>query len=569
MARSSRNTGNKGGNKAAATSQTGMNRRGFLGLMAAGAASLTASAGAWADTNVKAAAARRGRRRKPNILFIITDDQPLRSFGFLSGKALTPHIDGLAAQGVYFPRGYTTTSVCTPSRFGCLTGEYPSRCRSKSFQRATSAERQTCVGWNTNTGPGQTNLPQVLREAGYVTGIVGKCHGMSAPPYQQVPSDSDPADPEVAGVLRQNQQQLIEAVRRSGFDYAASLNRGNLDGYGVPCRALRQHNVEWTVKGALDFIEQNKNLPFYLYLSTTLLHGPSPLKSLESDPRITEAGLLEEPLTVQPSRQSVLERAKAAGVSRWLAAATWLDDGVGVVLNKLEELGLAEDTLVFYFNDNGVEGGKGTCYEGGVRTPIIIRWKGVIEPHRCQELVQNIDFAPTILDACGVEPPGDLPLDGLSLTPLLTGQRAEWRHSLYFEIGHTRAVCTKKWKYLAFRVPPSRRRPKEERLRMQERYLDRARKAGRPDKLLKKDPDARITHLGGVPGGEDNERWQGLRTYIKNYYDADQLYDLDNDPEEQNNLANDPAYKGKLEEMKALLREHLAGLPGTFAEFKA
>jgi arylsulfatase A-like enzyme len=421
------------------------------------------------------------------------------------------------------------------------------------------------VTWNTHIFEGAPNLPKVLQQRGYVTGAVGKWH-LGGPNPKPIPLESDPTDPKIARILADNQARLCEHVRKQGFDYAASMHLQNLK--NNPCRALGQHNIEWTVKGALDFIDQNKDRPFYLYMATTLLHGPNPLDSLKSDPRITEAGLLKAPLKVQPSRQSVLRRVRAASLPERAAPATWLDDGVGAVLKKLDDLGLAEGTVVFYFNDHGVEGGKGSLYEGGVRTPTIIRWKGAIKPRRCDELIQNVDFAPTILDVCGIETPEGMLLDGLSVMPLLTSGKKKLHDSLYFEIGHTRAVCTKKWKYLAFRIPPSQYKSKKERLRILENYKSRKQEKDALEKSFKLDPDARSTHLGMIPGGSGTERGNALKHYGKHYYDADQLYDLESDPGEQNNLAGNPAYKEELQQMKALLRKHLAGLPGTFAEFK-
>lgn len=505
------------------------------------------------------------RRKRPNIIFIITDDQHLSTFGFLGGKALTPNIDRLAAQGVFFSRGYVSTSVCTPSRFTCLTGRYASRCQHPNFINNISAEGQTRITWNTHMLENMPNLPKTLQRAGYVTGAVGKWH-LGGPNLKRIPLESDPSNPRIAKLLRDNQAQLCNHIKKQGFSYAASMHLQNLK--NNPCRALGRHNIEWTVKGALDFIEQNKDRPFYLYMATTLLHGPNPLESLKSDPRITEAGLLKEPLKVQPSRESVLRRVKAAGLPERAAPATWLDDGIGAVLNKLGELALDKDTLIFYFNDHGVEGGKGSLYEGGIRTPTIIRFKGTIEPHRCDELIQNIDFAPTILDACGIEEPKAMTLDGLSLMPLLRGRKKKLSDSLYFEIGHTRAVCTKKWKYLAFRIPPSEYKSKKERLRMLENYRDKRQARDELEKSFTLDPDARTTHLGMLPGGVGTEKGNALTHYKKHYYDPDQLYDLENDPKEQNNLADKPAYKEILEEMKTLLRKHLSNLPGTFAEFK-
>ena len=511
-----------------------MNRREFL--KACGCAVATALPGVPCPA---------GRRRPPNVIFIITDDQSLDSFGFLRHKALTPNIDRLARDGVYFSRAYATTSVCTPSRYTCLTGRYASRSTHPKFLRGISKEGQTWVHWNADMGCGEDNVAKALRRAGYVTGIVGKLHGFELPGHSKsLRNDSDPNDPAVRRILAADQAAFAAGLEKHGFDVAQRLHRGNLQSMKNFPDALRQHNPEWTVEGALNFIEANKDRPFYLYFATTLLHGPSPLESLKSDPRITEAGLLDRPPKVQPLRESVFARVKAAGLPESAAPATWLDDSIGALLNKLEQLNLSEDTLIVYFNDHGHEGGKGTLYEGGVRTPTIIYWPKTVVPSACDELIANIDFVPTILSACRVAPPKGTILDGMDLMPLLTGKSTHTRDSLYCEIGHTRAVITKRWKYLAFRVPPT----------VRQAWGD--------------DPELRITHIHRVAGGDGTERGQGLKHYAKHYFDPDQLYDLQNDPREENNLANQPEYEHLLRKMQSLLKSHLERVPGTFAEFR-
>ena len=539
-----------------------MRRRAFLKRLGAGAAAAGLAPG-WCLGEPSP-------KRRPNVLFLITDDQHVNTLGFLGKegrKALTPHIDKLARESVYLSRCYASSSVCTPSRFTCLTGRYASRSRTANFLRSISREGQTDVQWNTDLRPADVTLPKVLRANGYVTGAVGKWHNGGPPEWgrlrKAIAPDADPARAKVAGRLRDAQKALHEHVRSCGFDYAESINLGNFAAH--PCRRLRHHNPEWITAAALKFIEANKDRPFYLYMATTLLHGPSPLKSLRADPRIAHCGLLAEPPGVQPSRQSVLRRAKAAGVPDRLAGATWLDDSVGAVLAKLDELHLADNTLVIYFNDHGVEGGKGSCYEGGVRTPCFLRFPGIAKPGRCDALVQNVDFAPTILAACGIERPREMTLDGLDLTPLLTGRKAKLRDSVYCEIGHTRAVCTERWKYIAFRIPPSKQLTKAQRIAVCRRY--RAMKARREDKDFAVDPDAPLSHMG-FPGGQGTERGSALKKHRKTYYDADQLYDLRGDPDEQTNLAAAADHKDKLAEMRTLLTEHLARAPGTFAELK-
>ena len=542
-----------------------LQRREFLKRVGA-----AAGAAAMGAITVPARAAKKATR--PNVVFIITDDQRVESFGFLHRKgrgkrALTPHIDRLAGQGMVLSRCYATSSVCTPSRFTCLTGMYASRAGSTNFRKQITREGQTVVQWNTDIGPDDQMLAKALKADGYVTGAVGKWHNGAAPGWlairRKLKGDDDPADAAVARTLRAGQDALHAMVRARGFDYAASINLGNFGAHEL--RKLRYHNPEWITKGALDFIEANKARPFYLYMATTLTHGPPALKSLRADPRITHAGLLAEPLDVQPSRADVLKRVKAAALPERLAGSTWLDDSIGAVLAKLDALSLADNTLVIYFNDHGVESGKGSCYEGGVRTPCFVRWPGRIKPGKTDALVANIDFAPTILAACGIAPPKPMVLDGLDIMPVLTGKKAKVRDSVTCEIGYTRAVVTDRWKYLAFRIPPSRQLTKAQRAAVCQRY--RAMKAKREDKDFPVDPSAPLSHMG-FPGGQATERGSALKRYRKVYYDADQLFDLTRDPGEQTNLAPDPAHKAKLAEMQALLRKHLATVPGTFAEFK-
>ena len=505
-------------------------------------------------------------RRKPNVLFIITDDQALDSFGFIKHKALTPHIDRLAGEGVYFSRGYVSSSVCTPSRYSCLTGRYASRSQVTKFTRGITREGQTWVHWNSDLALSETNIAKVLRDNGYATGVVGKLHGFELPGHHKsINRQADPSDPKVIAALEQDQQLFAQGLKQHGFDYAAHLHRGNLgSGRSIPL-PLCQHAPEWTAQAAIEFMEQNKDRPFYLYYATTLLHGPNPLTSLKSDPRISEVGYLDEAPRVQPPRESVFKRVQQAGIDEKYAPATWHDDNIGALLKKLDELGIADNTLVIYFNDHGADGGKGTLYEGGIRTPIIMRYPERIRPGRCDELIQNVDFVPTILSACGITPSAGLKTDGVDLMPLLTGATDKTRESLYCEIGYTRAVVTSQYKYLAFRVPPSRDISREDNLKAMQAAANKtpSKKSG-----LEINPEGHITHIHRFPGGDGTELGNGLKRYRTHYFDRDQLYDLKHDPDEEVNLVNDPAYKTVLEEMQLALKQHLEKAPGTFAEFK-
>lgn len=516
--------------------------------------------------------------KRPNIVFIITDDQHLSEFGFLQHQALTPNIDRIAKEGAYFSRGYCTTSVCTPSRYTCLTGNYASRCPAPGFTNDTTPEGMTRVRWNTTLNPKQPNVANVLQKAGYKTGVIGKWHvgGIDGAKEEVPPRGSDPANPDIARILRQNQERLCAAIRKHGFDFAANVYAGNpLDSNALINTGCTEHNMEWLTQAALTFIEEHKAEPFYLYFATTLSHFPNVLNSLKADARITAAGLLEKPIEgVQPSRESVLQRVKAAGLPESTAGATWLDDGVGAILAKLDQLGIAENTLVVFYNDNGMEHqSKGTVYEGGIHTPILARWPGVIAPQTCDKFIQNIDFAPTFFEVAGVQPPAEMHLDGASLLPLITGKPVAWRDSIYSELGYTRAVNRAHWKYIAFRVPPSINPPLAQRMEEQKKTFAEMEQHNAWIKgKWQLDPEARVTHLGLEYGGGFMERlifvMKPPMPYMANYYDADQLYDLEKDPLETTNLAKDPAHKDKLGEMQALLKSYLVKLPGTFDVLK-
>lgn len=500
---------------------------------------IKAGAGGLCALALGSGVARAAGARRPNVVFILSDDQNTDTIGCFGGKALTPNIDRMAKEGVKFTRAYAVTSVCTPSRYECLTGQYASRNQSPQFLKACPAGEPSNVGFNVAIMPETLNLGSVLRGAGYATGFVGKWHtGM--PPKAPYPPGGKFEDPKVARALAETQRRTVEYIKSCGFDYAASVYRGNLADHKL--NALTDHNQEWVTKGALDFIEQYKDRPFFLHMCTTLQHSPFPLKSLrQGNPLMTPAGLLQEAPQVQPSRKSVLERVRAAGLPEQMAHATWLDDGVGAVMRKVEEIGQLENTLFIFFSDNATMGGKGTCYDGGAQTPCLMMWKGKLkEGAVCGKLVQNTDFAPTILEACGVTPPAEMKLDGASVLGLLSGKAAPWRDTTLLEVGHTRAVVHGKWKYIALRYPPKMKAQIEAGTWTEKPY--------HMDNPLDLQRTAEKNHPA--------------------YWDADQLYDLENDPQERKNLARDPACAQTLEEMKGRLKAELAKFDRPFGEFR-
>jgi arylsulfatase A-like enzyme len=210
---------------------------------------------------------------------------------------------------------------------------------------------------------------------------------------------------------------------------------------------------------------------------------------------------------------------------------TWIDDQVGAILRKLNQMGVAENTIVIFKVDHNTETGKGTCHQKGIRIPMVMKWPGVIEPASvCTSRVQNIDFVPTVFEIAGAAPPDGMHLDGTDWMPLLTGEVDQIHEDLFFEFGYTRAVLWGKWKYIALRYP--------------QRLID-AMQSGELDE---------------APNHTD-QRLQGqmnvaIETYPA-YFDPDQLFDLERDPAEFHNLAEDPVYADVLREMKSRLQTYL------------
>jgi arylsulfatase A-like enzyme len=505
---------------------------------------------------------------RPNIVFFIADDMQRYMFNCL-GEArqpyLTPHLDRLVAEGTLMSGQYVSAPVCTPSRFSCLTGRYASRSESARLKKTIDRDGQSVVGWNTMIEPGQITLPSLLKQAGYRTGMVGKNHVIEAPGRKKIGYQEDPTDPAVRERIEADQQMLCAAMRDGGFDYAASIYHNNPDGNGP--RALAVHNLDWITQAGLTFIEESEDKPFFLYFATTVPHGPGNAeRSWNADPRITAGGFLESVPQVLPPRHTIPQRLKEAGLptddSR--ANVLWLDDALGALLDKLRELRLDHNTIIFFFNDHG-QGAKGTLYERGIRNPSIVWRHGGFPCGSVSRVrISNIDFAPTILEFAQVKSPADH-FDGVSFRSVLEGRTDPIHDSLFFEMGFTRATIKGNWKYLALRYPErAERMTAEERAETLKKFNANQREHSKRINTL--DPQSPFSHIALIPGGGGAEAASTGK--YPGYYDADQLYDLSRDPQEQTNLARSAEHAEVLSEMKQELKQYLDGLPGGFAELK-
>ncbi len=472
--------------------------------------------------------------KHPNIVWFITDDTNVDMLGYAGGTVLTPAIDRIAHEGVVCTQYHCSSPACCPSRFSYLTGLHPGHSLDSRFRGAFPPGQPYSIGFNVQCEPSMPTIASVLKGAGYRTGFVGKWHAGSprrsfhGHTYRE---DDDPSTPEVARKLHEDYRSMQAELRGIGFDYADSISWGNTD--NRPLKALQYHNLEWHTHGALEFLGQcaDSGRPFFLNMATTTIHGPHHVESLETDGRATEWGLLDTMPQVQAPRATVFERLKAAGieVTHRSAGALWTDDAFGAVVQRVEEMGVADNTIFIFSTDHGVgvTSGKFTCYQGGVSIPHALKWAGHLTADTtCNALLQNVDFMPTLLEAAGVSVPADMHADGLSRWAQLRGAPDD-REDLYFEWGSVRAVRTSKWKYIAYRPTAT--------------------------ELAKMTADGATVALNysGKPSPDY------CMHHYPHYFEQDQLYDLETDPTEQHNLAHDPAHVLTLSEMKQRLQRRL------------
>ncbi|NWK55846.1 sulfatase-like hydrolase/transferase [Verrucomicrobiaceae bacterium N1E253] len=334
---------------------------------------------------------------KPNIVILYSDDAGYADFGFQPNcaedmKQLTPHIDTIARDGVRLTNAYMSGCVCSPSRAGLMTGRYQQR-----------------FGYDNNLPPGHQNGVDLnetfgvkrLQKMGYRTGLIGKWH-------LGYPEEMHP--------------------NKRGYDWFYGLLQGSRGYFPYekpsPHRVILDNDKPTKEEGyitdrlgtaACRFIKENKDKPFYLFVSFTSPHGP-----------------------LQPKKEDLkrLEHITGKGRKNYAGLVVSLDDNVGKILKVIKESGLEGNTIVIYTNDNGgqtalganntpLKGKKGTLWEGGVRVPWAMRWPDKIKPGSViDDPIISLDILPTFIEASGNAVVSDWKLDGRSFLPLLTGEKS-------------------------------------------------------------------------------------------------------------------------------------------------
>lgn len=382
-----------------------LDRRGFLTMLGAGAAGLMAGSGAFAE-----------KAKKPNIVFILADDlgrHQIRCYG--NSFYETPNIDALASQGMKFSNAYAACPVCSPTRASIMTGQYPARLHITDYIPGNPfphAKLKT-PDWSKQLPLEETTIAEMLDEAGYVSGHFGKWH-------LDVKNDADyapgrPGVPETQGF----EDVLVTAKPES---------RETAEAGGDP--DYDAHHARAITDRAIAFMKAHQDRPFFCYVAHNLVHRPE-----------MEYGAAVVKYARKPEACNDMGNNPVLG-----AMVETLDVQVGRVMETLDELGLADNTVVVFFSDNGdlygreglkpLYGAKADLYEGGIRMPLIVRWPGVVKPgSESDAMMCSIDFFPTFAEMAGVAV-NDARVDGVSILPALEDVTGMRRDALYWHYPH-------------------------------------------------------------------------------------------------------------------------------------
>lgn len=385
---------------------------------------------AWCAMTVGPAAA-----APPNVVIVFCDDQGYQDLGcYGSPNIKTPHIDRLAAEGMRFTDFYSAYCVCSASRAALLTGCYPPRI---SMPGVLGPRTRRALH------PDEVTIADLLKQAEYATTMIGKWHVGDTPEtlptaqgfdsYFGLPYSNDMARQKGWGNGPADLDKIWIEKRWNIYKNDLYRNTKSIES-PVDQTTLTDRYTD----AAVEFIRANQQRPFFVYLAHAMPHVPLFVSDAQYDSDPHQAYRL----TIEH-----------------------IDASVGRITKTLEELGLAENTLVVYSSDNGpwlskkhhggsalpLRAGKGTTYEGGMRVPGIFRWPARIKPGQtCQQVAGTIDLLPTIAALAGQNPPADRPIDGLDISQLWDDPNAVSPHDevgyYYYRNGEVQAVRLGKWK---------------------------------------------------------------------------------------------------------------------------
>jgi arylsulfatase A len=449
-------------------SETRTNRRDFLKIIGLGG--LAAASGPVACRKEAVAA------KRPNIVLILADDLGYGDLGsYGQTKIRTPHLDRIAAEGLRFTQHYSGSPVCAPARCTLLTGKHTGH----AYVRDNDEMREMGDVWNDPSLEGQRPLPEgtvtvgaLLQRAGYRTGAIGKW-GLGGPGTTGEPNRQ--GFDHFYGYLCQRQAHNFypdhlwrngEKEMLEGNAYFSPRQKFPEDKDPADPRSYdaykgQTYSFDVMLDAALRFIRESQDRPFFLYFAPTIPHLA--LQVPEDSLAEYEGAFPETPYL---GDKGYLPHPKPRAA--YAAMITRMDRGIGRIMDLLRELGLDEDTLVFFTSDNGptfdiggadspffrsagdFRGLKGSLYEGGIRIPLLARWPGTIAAGATSGHISAFwDFLPTLAELAGAATPADT--DGLSFLPTLLGKAGKQKEHdyLYWEYARkSQVVLIGRWKAL-------------------------------------------------------------------------------------------------------------------------
>ena len=406
---------------------------------------------------------------RPNVIFILADDLGYRELGSFGQKLIrTPHLDKLAAQGMKLTQHYCGNAVCAPSRCVLMTGKHPGHAWIRS-NKADPPEGQEPILSE------EVTLGELMQQEGYVTGAFGKW-GLGGPDTTGQPLDQgfhrffgylcqSHAHSYYPSFLRSD-RGTVELNNNPAVFGHANFKKGDdkTDPKSYEQFKGTDYAPDRINEQVLSFIRKNKDKPFFCYYPTVIPHVALHVPDEDLKPYL-DLGWKDPPFTKQKGYGYTPHFTPRAA---YAAMITRMDQYIGNVMNLLDELGLAENTLVVFSSDNGtthldlevdfdffesvgeLRGLKGSLYEGGVRVPTLVRWPGRVAAGSSHARISGFeDWMPTILEAVKAKtsPPADI--DGISLLPTLLGNQQHERPFLYREFtgyGGQQTVRVGDWK---------------------------------------------------------------------------------------------------------------------------
>jgi arylsulfatase A-like enzyme len=376
------------------------------------------------------------RDPRPNIIFIVADDLGFADLGCYGGRdaefgKVSPVIDGLAERGLKFTQGYSNSPVCSPTRFALMTARYQYRLRGAAEEPINSKSRgSTTLG----LPPEHPTLPSLLRGAGYRTALIGKWHLGYPPAFSPLKSGYE----EFFGPMSGGVDYFTHCASNGQHDFYIGEEEQKTDGYLTDLISNRA--VDWIGRMA-----QDGDAPLFLSLHYTAPHWPWETR---------------DDAAVAPEVAKNLFHLHGGNIHTYRRMIHHMDEGIGWVMQALQQHGLADNTLVVFTSDNGGErfsdnwplvGGKMDLTEGGIRVPWVAHWPAVIAPGGVsQQQSMTMDWSATMLHAAGVVPHPQYPLDGVSLLPVLRDASQRFERPLHWRMNHRgqRAMRLGDWKYL-------------------------------------------------------------------------------------------------------------------------